>query len=222
MQVSLAGKNGHEVNGDIAEPAGTGRVGTIVLLQEWWGVNDHMRSLAKRASEAGFLVLVPDLYHGKVAKDAAEAKQLSSDLDTMHAVDDIRTAVTFAKAHERSNGNVGVMGFCLGGALTLAAACHVEGLSACVAFYGIPQEDKVDYAKVTAPIQFHVGKKDHWVTPERAEAVKAKLEAAGKSIELHLYDADHAFVNDTRSDVYSAENAKLAWGRAMDFFGKHL
>ena len=102
--------------------------------------------------------------------------------------------------------------------LTLASACHVPGLSAAVSFYGIPPADKADYAKATIPVQMHVAKKDGWVTPEKAEEVKKQL----KDVELHLYDADHAFVNDTRPEVYDAANAKLAWERAVGFFKKHL
>jgi carboxymethylenebutenolidase len=141
-----------------------------------------------------------------------------NELDTMQAVKEIGAAVAYLKEHPRSNGKVGVTGFCLGGALTLASACHVPGLAAAVSFYGIPPAEKVDYAKATIPVQMHVAKKDGWVTPEKAAEVKNQL----RDIELHLYDADHAFVNDTRPEVYDAANAKLAWERAVAFFQKHL
>ena len=206
------------IEGELAEPAGDAKAPAIVLIQEWWGVNDHVRSLVDRFAKDGFLVVAPDLYHGKTTKDAGEAGKWMNELDTMQAVKEIGAAVAYLKEHPRSNGKVGVTGFCLGGALTLASACHVPGLSAAVSFYGIPPGDKVDYKKATIPVQMHVAKKDNWVTPEKAEEVKKQL----KNVELHLYDADHAFVNDTRPEVYDAEAAKVAWGRAVAFFKKHL
>jgi carboxymethylenebutenolidase len=221
-RVSFKSRTGSEVSGELAEPSGSGQVPAVVLLQEWWGLNDHIRSLVDRMAKEGFLVVAPDLYHGKVTKDPAEASKLMSELDTLKAVEEIAGAVAYLKSHPRSNGKVGVMGFCMGGALSLASACHIEGLGAVVPFYGIPPADKVDYSKVTAPIMMHVAKNDEWVTVEKVEEVKKQLESRGHPIEVHVYDAQHAFVNDTRPEVYHAENAKLAWERTVAFFKKHL
>ena len=143
-------------------------------------------------------------------------------LDTLAAVKEIGATADYLKAHARGNGKVGVIGFCMGGALALAAACHLDGLSAVVPFYGLPPAEKVDYAKVSAPILMHVGTKDDWVTPERAQAVKAQLDAAGKSLTLEIYEAGHAFVNDTRPDAYDEKSAKLAWQRSIDFLKKNV
>ena len=221
-KLTLKGQDGTEINGELAEPAGTGKAPALVLIQEYWGINDHIRSLADRLAQEGFLVIAPDLYHGKLAKDPAEAGALMTALDTFAAVKEIGATAEFLKGHARGNGKVGVIGFCMGGALALASACHLDGLSAVVPFYGLPPEDKVDYAKVSAPILMHVAKRDAWVTVEKAEAVKKKLEAAGKSITLEIYEADHAFVNDTRPEVYDEKNAKLAWSRSVEFLKKNL
>ena len=221
-KLTLKGQDGTEINGELAEPAGTGKAPALVLIQEYWGINDHIRALADRLAPAGFLVIAPDLYHGKLAKDAAEAGALMTALDTSAAVKEIGATAEFLKAHARGNGKVGVIGFCMGGALALASACHLDGLSAVVPFYGLPPEEKVDYAKVSAPILMHVAKRDASVTVEKAEAVKKKLEAAGKSITLEIYEADHAFVNDTRPEVYDEKNAKLAWSRSVEFLKKNL
>ncbi len=222
-QVSFKAKSGHQVTGALAEPAGSGKAGAVVLLQEWWGLNDHIKSLVDRLTKEGFLVLAPDLYHGVVTKDAGEAQKHMQALDTLKAVDEIAGAVSFLKEHARGNGKVGVTGFCMGGALSLASACHIPGLSAVVSFYGTPPDEKVDWSKPTAPIQTHVAKKDNWVTVARGEDVKKKIEAAGKTtVDLNVYDADHAFVNDTRPEVHSPDNAKLAWDRTVAFFKKHL
>ncbi len=220
--VSFEGMGGSKVSGAMSEPSGTGKAPTVVLVQEYWGLNDHVKSLVDRLASEGFLVVAPDLYHGKLAKDSAEAGALMTALDTLEAMKEIGATATFLKEHPRSNGKVGVIGFCLGGALTFAAACHVAGLSAAVPFYGVPPAEKVDYAKVTAPILAHFAKVDQWATVEKAEAIKAQVEATGHSMQLEVYDAGHAFVNDTRPEAYDEKSAKLAWQRTVDFLKKHL
>ena len=220
--VSFEGIGSIKVNGALAEPSGTGKAPAVVLVQEYWGLNDHVKSLVDRLGSEGFLVVAPDLYHGKLAKDAAEAGQLMTALDTLEAMKEIGATATFLKGHARGNGKVGVVGFCLGGALSFAAACHVEGLSAVVPFYGVPPADKVDYAKVTAPVLAHFAKVDQWATVEKAEAIKVQIEATGHSMQLEVYDAGHAFVNDTRPEAYDEKSAKLAWQRTVDFLKKHL
>lgn len=220
--VSFEARSGQAASGVIAEPAGDARAPAIVLVQEWWGLNAHIESMVDRFAKAGFLVVAPDLYHGKTTKDAAEAGQLMKELDTLKAVDEIAGAVAFLRAHPRSNGHVGVTGFCLGGALALATACHVPGLGAAVSFYGIPPAEKVDYAKVTAPVMMHVAKHDGWVTTEKAAHVRDAIREHGANVELFVYDAQHAFVNDTRPDVYSAESAAVALDRTYAFFKERL
>ncbi|MEZ4258242.1 MAG: dienelactone hydrolase family protein [Polyangiaceae bacterium] len=221
-RVDFKSRQGAPVQGELATPAGEGKAGAVVLVQEWWGVNDHIRSLVDRLAADGFVVLAPDLYHGKSTKDAAEAGAWMTELDTLTAVDEIAGAVGFLKEHARGNGKVAVMGFCMGGALSFASACHIDGLSAVVPFYGLPPAEKVDYAKVTAPILAHVAKQDEWVSVAKAEAVQKEITAGGAHMTLHVYDAQHAFVNDTRPEVYDAENAKLAWQRTVTFLKEHL
>ena len=220
--VSFEGIGGMKVQGALSEPSGTGKAPTVVLVQEYWGLNDHVKSLVDRLAGEGFLVVAPDLYHGKLAKDGAEAGQLMAALDTLEAMKEIGASATFLKGHARGNGKVGVVGFCLGGALSFAAACHVEGLSAVVPFYGVPPADKVDYAKVTAPVLAHFAKVDPWATVEKAEGIKAQIEATGHSMQLEIYDAGHAFMNDARPEAYDEKSAKLAWQRTVDFLKKHL
>lgn len=221
-KVTFENKSGAVVNGVLAEPSGSAKAPSVVLIQEWWGINAHIESLAERLAKEGFLVVAPDLYHGKIAKDATEAGKLMTELDTLAAMKDIGGAVTFLKEHARGNGKVGVMGFCMGGALSFASACHVEGLSAVVPFYGTPPAEKVDYKKVTAPILAHFAKNDDWATVAKAEAIKSELDALGKYMQLEVYDAGHAFVNDTRPEAYDEKSAKLAWQRSVDFLKKHL
>ena len=221
--VTFESRSGGVVTGAIAEPSGTGKAPALVLVQEFWGLNDHVKSLVDRLAGEGFLVVAPDLYHGKLAKDSSEAGQLMTALDTLEAVEKIGGAAAFLKEHARGNGKVGVIGFCLGGALSFAAACHVPGLAAVVPFYGVPPADKVDYARVTAPVLAHFAKVDPWATVAKAEAIKAQIEAAGKTtMQLEVYDAGHAFMNDARPEAYDETSAKLAWQRSVDFLKKHL
>jgi carboxymethylenebutenolidase len=218
--VNFKAKSGAEASGDLAAPDGTTKSPAVVLIHEYWGVNEHVKSVAARLADAGFLVLAPDLYHGKVATTADEAKKFVAELDRVRALDEIAGAVAFLASHPQSNGKVAVMGFCLGGAYAFSAACVVPGIAAVVPFYGLPSN--AEYANVTAPIQAHFAKTDAWAKPELAEGIKKQLEAHGQPMELHVYEADHAFFNDTRPEAYNAVAAKLAWDRTLAFLRTHL
>ncbi len=214
---------GESVAGALALPAGDGPAPAIVLLHEWWGLNGHIRSLLDRFAAEGFIALAPDLYKGFVAKDDKEAHSRMMELKWATALDEVRGAVSFIKAHPRSNGKVGATGFCMGGAGTLAAACKVRGLSAAAPFYGVPPAQYMDWEHDDVPpIQCHFSQRDDWAKPSIAEGFGATLAKRAKAFELFTYDADHAFMNDTRPEVYDAEAAALAWGRVVTFFHKHL
>ncbi|MBS1119841.1 MAG: protein usf [Deltaproteobacteria bacterium] len=200
----------------ITLPDGDARCPAIVVLQEYWGVNAHVESVAKRWAAENFVAIVPDLYHGQIAKDAAEAGRLMSALDFGKAVAEIAAAVQYARTHPRSTGKVAVTGYCLGGALGFATAVNVRGLAAVVPFYGLPRD--LDWSKIDAPVQAHFARHDDWATVAGAEKIKA---AVNVPMELHVYDAKHAFCNDSRPEVYDAEAASQAWGRAVAFVRAH-
>jgi carboxymethylenebutenolidase len=209
--------------GALAEPTGNEKVGAIVVVQEWHGINDEMRAKVDRFAHEGFLALAPDLYHGKVATNDVEAGQLMSALDFGRAVGEIGAAVAWLKGQPRSNGQVAVLGFCLGGALTIASAANLPGLACAVPFYGLPDVSKLDFGKVTAPIQAHFAEHDDWASPEKARLVEATLKAKGKSIELHVYEgAGHAFMRDSDKTKYHEASAKKAWSRTLAFLKEHL
>lgn len=220
--ITFASKTGAETSGAIALPPGDGKAPGLVLIQEWWGLNDHIRSLVDRFAAAGFITLAPDLYHGKSTPDPNEAAKLMTALDGDRSIEEIAGAVSYLQKHARSNGKVGITGFCMGGAFSFRAATTIPELAAAVPFYGIPPAEKSDYSKVTAPIMAHFASRDQFVDPAKAEAIKKQLDARGQSMELFIYDADHAFMNDSRPDVYNAEAAKLAWDRTIAFLQKHL
>ncbi|HEX8791202.1 MAG TPA: dienelactone hydrolase family protein [Polyangiaceae bacterium] len=211
-----------EVAGAIAAPAGTAKAGGLVVIQEWHGVNDQMKGKVDRFAKEGFLSLCPDLYHGKVATNDQDAAALMNGLDWGRAVQDIGGAVAHLRAHARCNGKVGVLGFCMGGALAFAAALNVDGLSCAVPFYGLPSIPPDQLAKIKIPVQAHFAKRDEWAKASVAEEVQTKIRAAGGQMDLYVYDAGHAFMRETDPSKYDAPSADAAWKRALDFLRKHL
>jgi carboxymethylenebutenolidase len=193
---------------------------SLVLIQEWWGLNDHIKDLVDRMAAAGISTLAPDLYRGRLAKDGDEASHMMNTLDFADAThQDLRGAV----AHLAARGQpVGVMGFCMGGALTVASAVHVPGVAAAVCFYGVPPAAFADPAHIRIPFQGHFATKDDWCTPAVVGQLEAAMTGAGQHPEIHFYEAQHAFVNRTRPEVYDAACATLAWDRSVAFLRQHL
>lgn len=203
-------------------PPGSGKAPGVVVLQEWWGIDETsvqaggVRGTARRWAEAGFIALVPDLFHGKFAKTADEAGALMKALDFGKAVQEVAAAVAFLKGHARSTGNVALTGYCMGGALTLATAVNVRGLACVVPYYGLPGD--LEFGKIDAPVQAHFATHDDWATVAGAEKVKAAVKVP---MELHVYDAQHAFCNDKRPEVFNAEACALAWKRTVEFVKRY-
>jgi len=196
----------------------------LVVVQEWWGMNDIIVQEAADISERGNLVtLVPDLYRGKVATDHETAGHYMSDLDWPGAVQDIAGAAKYLK--EKGCKKVGVTGFCMGGALALASAALIpEEISAAAPFYGIPSAELCDVGKIKIPLQGHFGSKDTlagFSSPKDVESLKQKLDAGGVNYEVFMYDTGHAFTNPTNPN-YTKEICDLALGRMIEFMKKHL
>lgn len=215
-------QNQRQLAGVIAQPEGSGPFPAVIVIHEWWGLNEGMRRMAGNFADAGFLALAVDLFHGPVTDDPTVASGLMENLKTPVAMEDLAGAVAFLKAHPACTGMVGVSGFCLGGGLTLAAACNVAGLSAAVPFYGLPRPEYADWSKAKCPIQGHYALRDGFITPERVQAAWALQNAAGLQTERFDYDADHAFMRASDPAVYSPENAAIAWKRAVNFLHQHL
>jgi carboxymethylenebutenolidase len=221
-KVDFSAKSGGKASGELAIPDGTGKGPALILIHEWWGLNDHIRSIAERLAKEQIMTLAVDLYHGKVTEDPNEAMQIVTNLDGERSIDEIAGAVTYLASHERSNGKVGIIGFCLGGAFAFRAAANIPELAAAVPFYGVPPAEKTDYTKVRAPIQAHFAAQDQFASPEKARAIKEQMDARGQPMELHIYDANHAFMNDSRADAYNPAAASLAWERMLGFLRRHL
>jgi carboxymethylenebutenolidase len=218
---TLTGTDGKEVPGTLIEPSGGPSRGAVLLIHEWWGLNEHIRHVAERLAGEGFTVFAADLYGGRVAKDEATAQQYLSTMDWKQAEDVLRRAAE-ALRHRTPGAKVGVMGFCMGGAVSLFAAAKDPQIAACVPFYGIPGEDKADVTKIRAPVLGHFAVHDGWCSPDRVNALEKKLKDAHVPVELHRYDAHHAFFNDTRPKVYSKPNADMAWERTVQFLHAKL
>ena len=186
-----------DVNGELALPAGTAKAPGVIVVHEWWGVNDEIRATCDRLAAEGFVALAPDLYHGESATDASEAQQLMQKLSTTAAMQDVTAALARLQSDPRCTGKVAIIGFCMGGAMAFAAATSVEGLSAALPFYGIPIPGYFDPVKVKCPIQAHFGEHDTSVDAARAAAFRDEVHAHGGAMELHLYDAGHAFMRES-------------------------
>jgi len=225
--VSFNRPDGKSVNGYLAEPPTAGKAPALVVIQEWWGLNDQIRGVADKIAKAGYRALVPDLYRGKTAADAKEANHLMTGLNFGDAAgQDIRGAVQYLK--KSGSAKVGVTGFCMGGALTVLSAVNVPEMDAGVIWYGYPPLEYVDASKIKAPLL------GHWATHDQAFAIggvdqlEDKLRAAKVGFEFHRYDAKHAFANETADSKkldmlrYNPGAAATAWERTMDFLGKNL
>jgi carboxymethylenebutenolidase len=211
-------------NGDttahVAKPEGGGGSKAVIVIQEWWGLNAHIKDIAQRYADEGFIAIAPDLYRGSVATNPDEASKMMNGLAIEDGLDTIKNAIataseTFGISH------FGITGYCMGGTYALRAACELEGLSAAAAFYGDVPEEPV-LSKLRTPTLFISGLKDAWINTEKVaglEDVVARYELPLESIK---YNADHAFFNDTRPEVYDANAAADAWAKVIAFFNDKL
>jgi carboxymethylenebutenolidase len=212
--------DGKSCPGYLATPKAGGTAPGFVVIQEWWGLNNQIKKTADRLAEAGYRALVPDLFRGKVAKSSDEASHLMSGLNFPDAAaQDIRGAVQHLK---RSSKKVVVGGFCMGGALTLLAALRVPEMDAGACFYGIPPVEATELKKIHVPLICHFANRDEWCTPAKVNEVEGALKQSKAKFEFYRYDAQHAFMNEARPEVYDAGAAKTAWDRTLKFLEKAL
>lgn len=202
-----------DASGSLAMPAG------VVVIQEWWGIVPHIEDVCGRFARAGYVALAPDLYHGKKTLDAAEAQHLLEGLDWARATKEIAGAVQ----HLRDQGceRVGVVGFCMGGALSVIASVAAN-VDAAVAFYGFPP-DKAAVDEEAAPTLVFFGEKEEHFSVPDAQAWAEAQRGRGVQAEVTIYPgAGHAFFNDTRPEAYQAAAATDAWSRTLAHFERHL
>ena len=219
--------DGEAVAGYLAQGEAGAKAPGVVVIQEWWGLNDQIKGVADTLAAAGYRALVPDLYRGKVALEANEAEHLMSNLDFGDAAgQDVCGAVQYLKGS--GSAKVGVTGFCMGGALTMLCAVNVAQADACVAWYGYPPLEYIDASKIQAPVMGHWAIEDVPFPIANVDEIETMFNDAGVRYEFHRYDAKHAFANETADSKnlpmlkYDPAAAKLAWQRTMDFFAGHL
>ena len=223
--VTFKRPDGQTVQGYLAEAANARA--SVVVIQEWWGLNDQIRGVADRLALAGYTALVPDLYRGKSTIEAEEAHHLMSALNFGDAAaQDIRGAAQFLKSR---GGKVGVTGYCMGGALTVLSMVMVPEADAGVVWYGYPPLEFVDASKIKGPLIAHWAEQDAAFPIATVDALEEKLRAANVSYTGYRYLAQHGFANETAQGPrrlpitkYDAAWAQTAWDRTFSFFGKHL
>ena len=196
----------------------------VIVIQEWWGLVDHIKDVCDRFAAEGFVALAPDLYHGKTTKSPDEAGKLMMALRIDEAEKDLSAGIEYlATLDSTTSEKVGVVGFCMGGALSLYTATKNPHVGACVVFYGGHPNVKPDLPNLHAPVLGLYAARDGFVTPDSVRELERKLKELGKQIEVHIYSGtDHAFFNDTRPEVYNAEAAEDSWRRTVEFLRKHL
>jgi len=217
--------NGGEAHGYLALPDSGSGPGVIVI-QEWWGLVDHIKDVTDRFAAAGYVALAPDLYGGTTTHDADEAGELMQSLPVTKAAQDLEGALTFLEQHDAvTSDSIGAVGFCMGGGFVLVlAAQQGDRIGAAVPFYGVGGYDQVDLSNVTAPVLGHFGTEDDFAPPEQVDDLEAKLEAAGVDVNIRRYDGEgHAFFNDTNAiGTYSPASAEAAWQTTLNFLSDRL
>ncbi len=214
--------NGGTAPGYLARPDAPAPA--VVVLQEWWGLNDHIKDVTRRFAEAGYAALAPDFYRGEVAAEPDEARKLAMELQYPQVQADVQGAIDYLLAQPFVQPKrIGAIGFCMGGRLVGRLAMTARDLSAAVAFYGVPALSDEEAAAVSAPLLAIYGENDGGFPPDLIRANRDKLAAAGVPHEIVVYPgAPHAFFNDARPHIYQAEAAQDAWQRTLDWFGVYL
>jgi carboxymethylenebutenolidase len=215
--------NGGTAPGYLATPEGKGP--GVVVLQEWWGLEPHIRDVCDRFAREGFLALAPDLYRGETTDQPDEAQQKMMAMSMEQAEKDMRGAVDYVAEHEQFEGNgVGSVGFCLGGGLAVWAATANPKVKASVSYYYVMPHGKPDFSSIEGPVLGHFGTADDFVSVDDAKALEEEIRTAGNEVEFHFYeDAGHAFFNDTdRLGTYHEDHAKTSWDRTVGFLREQL
>ena len=210
--------SGHTCQGYFAAPSGKGPA--VVVIQEWWGLVPHIEDLVERFAAEGFVAIAPDLFDGKTTKSPDEAGKMLMEMDAEQALKEISGAGAYLlRRPECSSKTFGVIGFCMGGAMAKYAATKDKKVSAGVSFYGGFKKVDYDWQNMSAALMLVAGKLDRGVPAQGEVDLAERLQGLGKNVEVHTYEnADHAFFNDTRPEVYNQEASADAWRRTLDFF----
>ena len=207
-----------------ARPGGAGSYPGVIVVQEWWGLTAHIRSICDLLAHEGFVAVAPDLYQGKTTADPDLAAAWMAALDKEEAIRILQGAINFLQEKEPLYAeHIGVIGFCMGGSLALLLACRTTALKAAIPFYGDSPDPIEQIKNIKCPVLFFAGGKDRWINSEKVEKLKKAFQQYGIHAEVRIYpDADHAFFNDTRPEVYHPAAAQDAWMRAIGLLSRTL
>jgi len=219
-EVSVSTSDGRTVKAALAVPGQT-PAPTVILIHEWWGLNDHIKAVAADYAKQGYIALAVDLMDGNVATDPQGARAQVQAVKANEATATLVAWADWLRSHELSTGKIGTVGWCFGGAWSLNASIATP-VDATVIYYGSVKRSADDLMKVKSPIMGHFGTLDKFINKEMVSGFESELEKAGKTdVQIYWYEADHAFANPTGSR-FDADEAKLAWDRTTDFLGENL
>ena len=217
--VTITTAGGRQVGAALAAPAAA-PASAVMLIHEWWGLNDQIKSVAAALADAGYLALAIDLYEGAVTDEPETARKLVGAVESEAATDTCAAWVRWLKAHGAGSGKVGTVGWCFGGGWSLNASLAAP-VDATVIYYGSVAKGREQLASLAGPVLGHFATRDKWINRDMVDGFEGEMAAAGKQVENHWYEADHAFANPT-SARYDADDAALAWQRTLAFFQAHL
>jgi len=218
---------GVTMSGYVARPHGKGPHATILVVQEWWGLNEHIKDIARRFAHEGYVAIAPDLFSRlghKVTTDSNEAGKLMQALQQSDGLKDLRATVTYVKSLDGVDPNhIGVIGFCMGGSYALMLPCTTAAIKAAAVFYGQVPDPDAPLKNLVAPVLFIYGEDDGWITKSDVQRLRDASRKYNKPAEVITYPGcPHAFFNDTRQEVYRPAAAQDAWNRTLSFFRQHL
>lgn len=218
-EVSLTTPSGRQVKAALAVPAAT-PAPTVVLIHEWWGLNDQIKAVAAEFANQGYLGLAVDLFDGKVATNPADAQSYMEATDPAAATETLVAWIESMKSDSRSTGKIGTVGWCFGGGWSLNASIATP-VDATVIYYGRVERSVEDLRQLKGPVLGHFAEEDQWINRDMVAGFERNMTAAGRSLEVHWYAANHAFANPT-GDNYRKPEAELAWQRTLEFFRTNL
>lgn len=219
QDVSITTAGGKRVRAALALPQTT-PASAVLLVHEWWGLNDQIKAVAAELAKQGYVALAVDLYGGKVADTPEGAQALMKQVDGAVATDTLVSWIGWLRANDKVSGKIATIGWCFGGGWSLNASIAAP-VEATVVYYGRVNRSAEDLKRLKGPVLGHFATRDNWINREMVGGFEAAMREAGKSVESHWYEADHAFANPTGAR-YDESDAKLAWRRTLAFLKKHL
>jgi len=222
-EISYPGKAGN-LKAYVANPGGARPA--VIVVQEWWGLNENIKDIARRFANEGYFAIAPDLYSrqgNKVASDPNTAAQLMGGLKTEDGIEDLKSTIGWLRAQsETKSSKIGITGYCMGGSYAMLLPCESKEISAAAPFYGeIPSDDKI--RNLNCAIFYAYGANDGWIQRPDVERLAADLKKFAKKGEVKIYEGcDHGLFNDTRKDVYAPDAAKDAWQKTLKLFTANL